>query len=85
MEPPDILDGGASGDVPVEDSSPTASPLPFTCSACCEESAVGCVSGDVLVMPLPSGCEVSVLVSGSVNTELLSIEGSSSVSVGAVT
>ena len=78
METFAVLDGGVNGDGSFEDSSLTASPLPFTCGSCCGESAVGGVSGDVLVIPLLPGCEVSVLVSGSVDTALLSAGSSSS-------
>ena len=77
METFAVLDGGVNGDVSFEDSSLTASPLPFTCGSCCGESAVGGVSGDVLVIPLLPGCEVSVLVSGSVDAAPASIGGSS--------
>ena len=60
------------------EESPDSSVVIWEITGSCGESAAGGVSGDVLVIPLLPGCEVSVLVSGSVDTALLSAGSSSS-------
>ncbi len=59
------------------EESPDSSVVIWEITGSCGESAAGGVSGDVLVIPLLPGCEVSVLVSGSVDAAPASIGGSS--------